>query len=208
MKVGGTFLPVDLEYPEERIKYMIEEVGAKVVLKYITNGENNKKLNHIENLVKSVLAITNFSFDIHVNELMLSLILELSIVLVDENKCQNVSLLSSIIDSNNVNLINTTPSRIKIFLEYEEFRKKLNKIKVIILAGEALPMDLCKIIHRYSQCKIYNGYGPIECYYCTYKEINEEKENKITIGSPICNCKLYILDKYRKPVLVGVAGEI
>ncbi|ORX65068.1 AMP-dependent synthetase and ligase, partial [Anaeromyces robustus] len=30
----------------------------------------------------------------------------------------------------------------------------------------------------------------------------------ITIGKPICNYKMYILDKYMKPVPVGVEGEI
>ncbi|OUM56932.1 hypothetical protein PIROE2DRAFT_18247, partial [Piromyces sp. E2] len=43
---------------------------------------------------------------------------------------------------------------------------------------------------------------------CTFKEINEVEEPKITIGKPLCNCKLYILDKNLNVVPIGVEGEI
>ncbi|OUM56665.1 hypothetical protein PIROE2DRAFT_18615 [Piromyces sp. E2] len=40
---GGAFLPIDPKYPKERIKYMINKVKAKLVLKYITYKENDEK---------------------------------------------------------------------------------------------------------------------------------------------------------------------
>jgi non-ribosomal peptide synthetase component F len=32
LKAGGAYLPIDPEYPEKRIKYMLEDSGAKVLL--------------------------------------------------------------------------------------------------------------------------------------------------------------------------------
>jgi len=50
MKAGGAFLPIDPEYPEERIRYIIDEVGAKIILKYVVNEKYNKILDKIENI--------------------------------------------------------------------------------------------------------------------------------------------------------------
>jgi len=46
MKAGGAFLPIDPEFPEDRILYMINEANAKFALTYITNSKSNMKLNN------------------------------------------------------------------------------------------------------------------------------------------------------------------
>lgn len=40
----------------------------------------------------------------------------------------------------------------------------------------------------------------------TFKEINKF-DNNISIGNPLCNCKLYILNKQMKLVPLEVEGE-
>ncbi|OUM65645.1 hypothetical protein PIROE2DRAFT_7312, partial [Piromyces sp. E2] len=158
--------------------------------------------------IHNILGITNFSFDITHNEIMYSLIHGLKIILVDDELTNNMSLLIDYMEKHNVDMINTTPTRLKLFMENEPFKNLLGTIKVIVLSGEELPITLCKEIRKYSKCKIYNGYGPTECYFCTYKKIERDWEKQITIGKPICNYKIYILDKYMKPVPIGVEGEI
>ncbi|ORX80511.1 acetyl-CoA synthetase-like protein [Anaeromyces robustus] len=168
----------------------------------------------IYNLIKkeeinNILGIANFSFDMSLHEITLSLTHGLTFILIDDIVIENIKLLSNIIIKNNVEYICTTPTRFKFFMENKEFRKYISVLKLVILGGEALPIDLCKIIHKYSKCKIFNGYGPTECTVSSsFKEINSQNENKITIGKPICNYTLYILDKYMKPVPIGVEGEI
>eukprot|EP00833_Pecoramyces_ruminatium_P011233 jgi/Orpsp1_1/1185265/evm.model.c7180000092984.1 len=77
------------------------------------------------------------------------------------------------------------------------------------IASEELSIELCKNIKEICNCKIFNEYGPTECAVgCSFKEINCNEENKITVGKPTCNCKIFILDKYMKPVPIGVEGEI
>ncbi|ORX77639.1 acetyl-CoA synthetase-like protein [Anaeromyces robustus] len=279
-KAGGAYLPIDVKFPIERIKFILNDVKSKLILTYdveeiVKNLEQNPEYNiynindhdysknkmSIENINKSedtcyvlftsgttgkpkgalvshfniynylrkfenddsclsmynilmedniqnILAITKFSFDIAHNEITYCLIHGLTIVLVDEELSEDVTSLSTYILNNKVDLINTTPSRIKLFMENEEFKKILKTIKVMIFSGEELPYNLCKYIHQYSKCKIINGYGPTECYFVTFKEIKEDTESTITIGKPICNCKIYILDKSLNPVPIGVEGEI
>ncbi|ORX77638.1 acetyl-CoA synthetase-like protein [Anaeromyces robustus] len=279
-KAGGAYLPIDVKFPIERIKFILNDVKPKLILTYdveeiVKNLEQNPEYNiynindhdysknkmSIENInkpedtcyvlftsgttgkpkgalvshfniynylrkfenddsclsmynilmednIQNILAITKFSFDIAHNEITYCLIHGLTIVLVDEELSEDVTSLSTYILNNKVDLINTTPSRIKLFMENEEFKKILKTIKVMIFSGEELPYNLCKYIHQYSKCKIINGYGPTECYFVTFKEIKEDTESTITIGKPICNCKIYILDKSLNPVPIGVEGEI
>ncbi|ORX78898.1 acetyl-CoA synthetase-like protein [Anaeromyces robustus] len=159
--------------------------------------------------VNNILGLTNFSFDISHNEITFSLMHGLTLVLANDDLSEDTKLLTKYILENNVEFINTTPSRFKLFMENKEFCQALNTIKSIVFIGEELPLSLCRLIHTYSNCRIYNGYGPTECTVtCSYKEVDDVNENKITIGRQQCNYQLYILDKYLKPVPVGVEGEI
>eukprot|EP00833_Pecoramyces_ruminatium_P011152 jgi/Orpsp1_1/1185184/evm.model.c7180000092647.1 len=154
--------------------------------------------------VKSLLAISNFSFDASLIEIFIGLIHGLKIVLLDDILIENVDLLSKYVIENEVEFIQITPSRLKLFMENNLFRKALKQIKTIGLGGEALSIELCKNINNISNCKIFNEYGPTECAVCCcFKEI-KFNEGEITIGRPICNSKIYILDKYKKPVQIGI----
>eukprot|EP00833_Pecoramyces_ruminatium_P009147 jgi/Orpsp1_1/1183179/evm.model.c7180000084191.1 len=161
------------------------------------------------NNINNVLGITNFSFDASNVEVMLSLNYGLNLVLADEIISNDINLLSKYLNKNNVDFIQATPTRIKLFMENDLFRKSLKQIKSIALGGEELSVELCNYINKYSNCKIYNEYGPTECTInSTIKEIDSKEKSKITIGKPICNFNTYILDKCMKLVPIGVEGEI
>eukprot|EP00833_Pecoramyces_ruminatium_P014329 jgi/Orpsp1_1/1188361/evm.model.d7180000064169.1 len=186
------------------------------IFNYVRNFNNDKKDNFsIYNLfiksnnIKNVLCLSNFSFDISHIEITISLVNGLSIILLDDKGYNDTTLLSNYIVKNNVELINTTPSRFKLFIENELFRNSIRNVKAVILTGENLSKELCESIYQYSNTKIYNGYGPTECAVdCSFTEISRNIEKTITIGQTLCNCKVYILDKFKKAVPVGVVGEI
>ncbi|OUM58760.1 hypothetical protein PIROE2DRAFT_15888, partial [Piromyces sp. E2] len=50
MKSGAAYLTIDPEFPRERIEYMMNEVNAKIFMKYIIDGdlENTMKFGHIK----------------------------------------------------------------------------------------------------------------------------------------------------------------
>eukprot|EP00833_Pecoramyces_ruminatium_P018314 jgi/Orpsp1_1/1192346/evm.model.d7180000092453.1 len=159
--------------------------------------------------VKSIVGISNFSFDVSLIEILFSIVNGLNLILVDDNTNENIDLLSKYMIENEVDSIQITPSRLKLLMENELFRKTMKQIKSIGLGGEELSVELCKTIKEISNCKIYNQYGPTECTIgCSFKEVKVNSENKITVGKPICNCEIFILDKYMKPVPIGIEGEI
>ncbi|KAG0220656.1 hypothetical protein BGW41_007662, partial [Actinomortierella wolfii] len=58
--------------------------------------------------------------------------------------------------------------------------------------------------------RLVNAYGPTETVYTTsYVVTNAARQlDRLPIGRPINNTQLYVLDKYRNPVPIGVVGEL
>ncbi|MGL4590183.1 MAG: non-ribosomal peptide synthetase, partial [Mycoplasmatales bacterium] len=115
--------------------------------------------------------------------------------------------LAQIINDNEINVIQTTPSRYKLLLENPSFKQALNKIDVLITGGEELPQQLAEDLLVNTNIDIYNAYGPTETtIWSTISKIENSQE--ITIGKPIANTEIYILDNYDKLVPIGSIGEL
>jgi len=82
---------------------------------------------------------------------------------------------------------------------------KLPHLKTLITAGESCSEALVK---QWSQGRdFYNAYGPTEStVWATVAKL--DSESLITIGKPISNTTIYILDSHLKPVPIGVPGEL
>jgi amino acid adenylation domain-containing protein len=64
---------------------------------------------------------------------------------------------------------------------------------------------------RHLPCRLFNHYGPTEnTVVTTWAEVSSWKEEDPppTIGRPIANVQIYILDSHFQPVPAGVAGEL
>ncbi len=87
------------------------------------------------------------------------------------------------------------------------FRTVVSKhIKKILLGGEMVPLSLLRLLRKHAEARVMNGYGPSEAsMYCSFKDISNTSH--VTIGRPLTNTRIYILDKNRRPVPVGVLGE-
>ena len=160
----------------------------------------------IENY-SSILCITTISFDIFVLETLLPLTNGLKVSITGSGEDINGEKLSEIIEKNNIEIMQTTPSRLKLLLKNEVFIKSMEKIKVMLVGGEALPKTLVEDLRKYNNLKIYNMHGPTETtVWSLIKTITDS--NNILIGKPISNTKIYIVDKFNNLLPVGVAGEL
>ncbi|MCL6755242.1 amino acid adenylation domain-containing protein [Nostoc sp. CCCryo 231-06] len=86
-------------------------------------------------------------------------------------------------------------------------------LRLVILGGErVLPEKVAKwyqLVGNYPQ--LVNSYGPTETtVVATLSHLSENALNRqeITIGKPINNVQVYVLDKYLQPVPIGVPGEL
>ncbi|MCP1186776.1 non-ribosomal peptide synthetase [Paenibacillus sp. 1781tsa1] len=269
LKAGAAYLPIDPEYPADRIMYMMEDSGARVLLTepayrsaylgefqghmidvtsasnygadctnleiqvgsgdraYLiyTSGSTGKpkgvvlEQRSVSNLIagmdqiipfherRTILNVTNISFDIFVIESIVALIKGLRIVITDENEQKNPFALRALIEQHAVDLIQTTPSRMKMMLEGMNDYSAFRQVKDIILAGEPLPDHLAENILKHMNCRLLNMYGPTETtVYATVKEI--QLGERISIGKPTPNTRLYIMNEQRQMLPAGVQGEL
>ena len=150
--------------------------------------------------LSGVLASTSMCFDLSVFELFVPLSWGGKVILA-ENALQ----LHSMPDTNDVTLINTVPS---VMTELLAMGNLSDSVRTINLAGEPLRSELVKQIHESANAeKVYDLYGPSET--TTYSTFTlRTAEGPPTIGRPILNTEIYILDGNLQPVPIGVLGEI
>ena len=90
---------------------------------------------------------------------------------------------------------------------HDQGRDALQQIKTLLVGGEALKPNLAKKLLSLNDRAIYNMYGPTETtIWSTVKKV-EDAEN-VTIGYPIANTQIYILDAFNQLCPLGVAGEL
>ena len=82
----------------------------------------------------------------------------------------------------------------------------MKEVKVVMVAGEAFTEQQYATLSLYTKGIIFNGYGPTET--TMGASFGEIKDGDITIGQPIANTQIYIVDSYLQPVPVGVPGEL
>src|SRR6185295_17701431 len=154
-----------------------------------------------EEVFEQTLQSTSLNFDLSVYECFVPLVMGGSLRVVRDALALQSEPASS------VTLINTVPSAISGLLEAGGIPAST---RVVNLAGEALKKELVERIFARStvQC-VCNLYGPSETTtYSTWIVMPREQGFNPTIGHPIANTQIYILDQHRQLVPVGVVGEI
>ncbi|TRU46908.1 MAG: amino acid adenylation domain-containing protein [Microcystis aeruginosa Ma_QC_Ch_20071001_S25] len=84
--------------------------------------------------------------------------------------------------------------------------KEIPELQTIIVAGEACSEELIK--QWATGRNFFNAYGPTETSVCATVEKWTDETLKVTIGRPIANTQVYILDCHLQPVPIGVPGEL
>jgi amino acid adenylation domain-containing protein len=147
-----------------------------------------------------VLASTSICFDLSIFELFVTLSRGGKVILA-ENALQ----LSNLAARHEVTLINTVPSAIGELLKDSGVPPG---VLVVNLAGEPLSPALVNRLYGLKTVKKVNDlYGPTET--TTYSTFAlRQPDAKPTIGRPLANTRVYILDDRQEPVPPGVAGEL
>ncbi|HEV2702456.1 MAG TPA: amino acid adenylation domain-containing protein, partial [Steroidobacteraceae bacterium] len=267
-KSGATYVPLDPDFPAERLNYMLNDSGAALL---ITSGTLPPGLelpaalgtvaladlpeDHataaVENLgwapapfdlayllytsgstgrpkgvgvphgalanflismrqcpglaaADALAAVTTISFDIAGLELYLPLIVGARVELVSRRVATDGELLAQHLDLQGVTVLQATPATWRMLLEVgwrpgRQFRA--------FCGGEALSRQLADEILG-SVGELWNLYGPTETTIWSTLERIERDGAPISIGRPIDNTQVHILDAGGELAPIGVVGEI
>ncbi|NLL52111.1 MAG: amino acid adenylation domain-containing protein, partial [Peptococcaceae bacterium] len=156
---------------------------------------------------KTIVSLTTLSFDIFFLETVLPLLIGMTVVIAGPEEKHNPAVLPALISKYNVEVLQVTPSKMSVILNNPAF---LNRLSLILIGGEAFPETLLPKLKSLTKAQIYNMYGPTEAtIWSSCRRLDNIDDNdKITIGKPFVNTKYYILDKYLKPLPIGITGEI
>jgi natural product biosynthesis luciferase-like monooxygenase protein len=101
-----------------------------------------------------------------------------------------------------------TPSMARMLSMQEDAQKALQVVQHWMIGGEAFPVSLGQDLRKFFKGKITNMYGPTETTIWSSVWHLPAQVNHITIGKPIANTYLYVLDRHRQPVPIGIPGEL
>ena len=152
-----------------------------------------------------LLSVTTLSFDISVLELFLPLTAGASLVLVRREEAFDGIQLAKRIATCGATIMQATPTTWRILLEAGwEGSPGLN----ILCGGEAFPPDLANQLLK--KCaSLWNMYGPTETtIWSSLYEITSEQNGLVSIGRPIANTQMYIMDDKMNPVPIGRPGQL
>jgi len=158
----------------------------------------------------TLLAVTTISFDIAALELYLPLIVGAKIVLVSHEVATDGLQLLEKLNQAGITVMQATPATWRLLLVAGW--KSSHHLKIFV-GGEALPQELAHQLLNKSQA-VWNLYGPTETtiwssvFQVGIQEAVQTKGGLESIGHPIANTQIYLLEQYLQPVPIGVSGEL
>ncbi|MDQ1352318.1 MAG: hypothetical protein QG657_2624, partial [Acidobacteriota bacterium] len=173
-----------------------------------------KKIANLADNDRTVLT-SSFSFDLGYTVLYPSILNGCQLHIIPKELYMSPGNLLEYIIHHRITFLKMTPLLFSTIVASEEFGQgNCGELRLIVLGGERIiPVDVNRAHEVGPQIKIMNHYGPTETTIgCIAQAIDFEKfeefKKRPTIGYPIANMKIYILDKTMKLNPVGVPGEL
>ncbi|HTQ79200.1 MAG TPA: amino acid adenylation domain-containing protein, partial [Thermoanaerobaculia bacterium] len=261
LAAGGSYLPLDPAYPEERLSFVLSDAGAALLLTegrwagrvpadvpallldslppatgqnepsprrpadahnlayviYTSGSTGRPKGVAIEHRsavaflswagatfapeeLSSVLAATSICFDLSVFELFAPLCHGGRVILV-----RDALELAALSPGRGITLLNTVPSAAS---ELARAGGIPASVRTICLAGEPVSRSLAdRLLKEGAERRVLDLYGPSEdTTYSTWTALAAGREP--SIGRPVANTRVYLLDRHLTPVPLGAVGEI
>lgn len=164
------------------------------------------------------LAVTSFSFDISVLELLGTLTQGFTVVLAQASQVSrgNTSI-AHLLKLHAPTHLQCTPSLLAMLLEEQEGRAGIAGLKNLLVGGEPFPPQMIQTLAPLTQANIFNVYGPTETtiwslmHALDSNEMDHRQDSEnvaVPIGTPILNTQIHIVDEKGQEVPTGHAGEL
>ncbi|MFE2053815.1 amino acid adenylation domain-containing protein, partial [Streptomyces sp. NPDC059459] len=253
LKTGGAYLPLDADFPADRLTFMRQETQPVLVIDeewldgvrdrepdpathlpvgtrpdqaaYVlyTSGSTGRpkgvviSRGALANLLTDMrgripltggdrlLAVTTVGFDIAGLELFAPLTAGAAVVVAPTGVVHEPEQLRALLTDERVTVMQATPSLWRSVTADTGAAAALAGVRVLA-GGEALPTDLADRLTEVA-AQVTNVYGPTETtIWSTATTLTTGAP--VTIGQPLANTRVYVLDDHLQPVPVGVPGEL
>ncbi|MFI6230919.1 amino acid adenylation domain-containing protein [Micromonospora echinospora] len=149
-------------------------------------------------------AVTTLSFDISVVELILPLMCDVPLLVVGADETADGPALRRRLAESGTTVLQATPATWRLLLAAGGVPPS---VRLRLTGGEALPRDLADALLA-DGASLWNCYGPTETTVYSSAAPVPPAPAAVTIGGPIANTRLHLLDEAFQPVPVGVVGEL
>ncbi|WP_434954378.1 amino acid adenylation domain-containing protein, partial [Paenibacillus polymyxa] len=265
LKAGGAYVPIDPTYPEERIRYMLDDSGAKLLLTqshlmdkavidgqvlvldgaqevYHEDGSNLEPLSGPNDLAYVIytsgttgqpkgvmlehhglcnlktyfdqtlkistsdhaLLFASYSFDAACWEIFQALFCGATLYVPTTETILNYERFEQYMADHRITVA-ALPPTYAVYLE----PGRMPHLRILFTAGSASSTEL---VYKWKdQVAYYNGYGPTENSVATsiWPVSEDERAGQlISIGRPVPNHRVYMVDIHGHLAPVGVAGEL
>ena len=258
LKIGGCYVPLGMDYPEERVSRILNDSGIKKVIRqseiaqfFENRSRYSEDFTHnIEpessayciftsgstGVPKGVVNIhsglynrllwmqsylgsesngiyfqkTPYTFDVSVWEFLLPLMCGGTLVVCAPEGHKDPEYLKQTIESEGISVIHFVPSMLGAFLEHMN-KGDVSGLKHLICSGEELPSRMVeKVREKMPQVRIHNLYGPTEASIdVTALDVTDsDVSHGVTIGRPVWNTSIYIVDNKMNLLPAGIPGEL
>ncbi|MEW7281314.1 amino acid adenylation domain-containing protein, partial [Aquimarina sp. 2201CG1-2-11] len=156
-----------------------------------------------------ILQKTPYTFDVSVWELLLPLIIRCKLVIAKLDGHKDPKYLENLIWKNNVSVVHFVPSMLGAFLLELNVNKCLS-LRHVVCSGETLPISMIeRFENAFSSTNLHNYYGPTEASIdVTSVDITKLGSDRVSIGKPVTNTQIYILNSELGLQPIGVIGEL
>lgn len=203
--------PIKLKVDNDEMAYQIYTSGSTGKPKGIRATQKNL-VNFLYGMLNGpgleetdkLLSVTSISFDPVFLELFLPLLKGATIIMADEETARDGRLLLDFLQNEDISILQATPTTWQMLLD-SGWGKHIS-LKALC-GGEALSIGLAnQLLERCSE--LWNIYGPTETTVWSIIKKIEKDDYPITIGKPISNMQLYLIDGNDNLVAPGMVGEI
>jgi amino acid adenylation domain-containing protein len=212
----------DVNLTQKDIAYIIYTSGSTGKPKGVMI-EHHSVVNRLEWMQKKypiakgdvILQKTTVTFDVSIWELFWWSFYGATVCMLIQGGEKDPEAIVDAVEKNRVTVMHFVPSMLHAFLEYlkiYESSKKLASLKQVFASGEALQLNdvqaFTLLLAITNSTKLSNLYGPTEATVDVSYFDCIEGFDRVPIGKPIDNIKLYIVDTNFSITPIGVPGEL
>ena len=215
-RTDQTMVLPDLLPNPDRLAYIIYTSGSTGKPKGV-KVQNKAMINFLESMAEEpgmkdndvLLAIFTLAFDASILELFLPTMVGGTVVIANGEDHNDGEKLTTLIEKHSVSIMLATPSTWQLLLasRWAQVCENYETRFKALCGGEPLTQSILNgLLPKVSE--LWNLYGPTEtAVACTCKKMTPS-DTFITIGSPIANTQIYILDKNLNCLPLSAPGEL